>query len=762
MPMLRSSTLSAISPTHQLVQGGHTSQASQSMHSTSPRGFARKGGGAENNPWHEVLQLCQKGFATRMETLTDDILADIRGEVKKVTSIIRQDVLEVLEARDCPLDAKLNQIVDKVEHIEKELHILQQQGDKHFSDLGSYLDKEVVQNVSELRCIQEGAPVQMDVIMMRSQMDSDFKVVLSEISRVQQALHVDFVQIQRGKHAMQMQVGMPMSVNSNTHRQASMESLSGDAEQSPITSKTPSVRNRLMLAESITELSKTRVREFPVQTDAQEMKEDWIQTDPVEFAAEKGEKKKKKNTDARRNRNELAEADPQKKLANSSLGDADKLRQKAREASVKPAYNVMDLYKTEGCAQAVARNQMFDNVTLFIVFLNAIWIGIDTDHNTASVLYEADTGFIIVENVFCVYFSAEILIRFLAFEIKRHCIQDFWFMFDGALVLMMVAETWIVTIIFAASGSTSGGGLGGVNMVRMIKLVKLLKLTRLTRILRAVPELVIVIKGIGFAARSVAVFFALWGCIIYIFGIAFKQVADGSPTGNTYFQNVGVSMRTLLFWGVFSESAPMMQDLSLASAVQMTMVIVFMALVSITTMYMLVGVLVDVVSVISNAEKEGIMVSYVAMEIRSLFEKLGYDPDATFTRSEFQTIMTESDMLRFCSSNGVDVAALLDTLEFIYEDVVKNGDGFRLLNFVDTLLNTRGSNPATVKDCKEQVKVVKQVLEKVTVDVENHFRSGVEQLRQELRDIRQDIKELASEDSDDDASSTASAKRGRW
>ena len=72
---------------------------------------------------------------------------------------------------------------------------------------------------------------------------------------------------------------------------------------------------------------------------------------------------------------------------------------------------------------------------------------------------EADPVFFVVEQVFCTYFLAELartpgpwqlglgkgpavrpveVIRFLAFEEKPNCLKDAWFVFDLALVLMMI------------------------------------------------------------------------------------------------------------------------------------------------------------------------------------------------------------------------------------------------------------------------------------------------------------------------------------
>merc|ERR1712070_210664 len=111
---------------------------------------------------------------------------------------------------------------------------------------------------------------------------------------------------------------------------------------------------------------------------------------------------------------------------------------------MKPEYNVANFYKRKGHVQAIARSTWFDNLTLFVIGMNSIWIAIDTDLNDAPTLLSADLVFQIVENMFCVYFVVEMIIRFCAFAHKSNCLKDRWFVFDLGLVIMMVAETWIM------------------------------------------------------------------------------------------------------------------------------------------------------------------------------------------------------------------------------------------------------------------------------------------------------------------------------
>ena len=60
------------------------------------------------------------------------------------------------------------------------------------------------------------------------------------------------------------------------------------------------------------------------------------------------------------------------------------------------------------------------------------------DLNKSSTLLDAEPVFIVVENLFCVYFCVELGFRFGAFRLKRDCFKDAWFCFDSLLVGLMV------------------------------------------------------------------------------------------------------------------------------------------------------------------------------------------------------------------------------------------------------------------------------------------------------------------------------------
>ena len=115
------------------------------------------------------------------------------------------------------------------------------------------------------------------------------------------------------------------------------------------------------------------------------------------------------------------QAPKRQKTANLFM-DAEDMKAKVCQAIGQKEYNVMDFYKSKGCAQRLARQKLFENVTLAVIMVNAIWLAIDTDFNRPN--EPVHPVFPVAEHLFCSYFFMEWLVRFLAFRAKCDCLKD--------------------------------------------------------------------------------------------------------------------------------------------------------------------------------------------------------------------------------------------------------------------------------------------------------------------------------------------------
>merc|ERR1719277_972170 len=106
-------------------------------------------------------------------------------------------------------------------------------------------------------------------------------------------------------------------------------------------------------------------------------------------------------------------------------------------------------------------------------------------------------------------------------------------MFDAGLVTTMVAETWVLSAVILLVGNQSGESkLIDASVLRIIRPLRLTRMARVVRLFRSVPELLILIKGIAAAARSVFFTLILLLLLLYAFGISMKQMTEGTSIGS--------------------------------------------------------------------------------------------------------------------------------------------------------------------------------------------------------------------------------------
>jgi Na+-transporting methylmalonyl-CoA/oxaloacetate decarboxylase gamma subunit len=338
----------------------------------------------------------------------------------------------------------------------------------------------------------------------------------------------------------------------------------------------------------------------------------------------------------------------------------------------------------------IAAHEYFQNTTMAVIVANAVWIGIDVNLNHDNLKKDGKkplTWAPIVENLFCVYFSVELLIRFVAFPVKRQCIFDAWFVFDGILVACMVLETWLMPLIgLLAGGSGEGGGLAALSPFRLLRL---LRLTRMARLMKFLPQMLTLVKGIFAAARSVGFIFLFLVMVIYVFGILFTSQledrkkhpltpycedekaagldeSDGclkpsefGETAQDMFASLGDSMMTLFTRGVLGDN--------LAETVQaildcggddkhkkmftkgfmlMWAFWIFFIITFATLLNMLIGVLCEVINSVAEEEDERAMVEGLEKNLGHAFSEVDENHDGIVTEVEWNHMTSHPEVAK--------------------------------------------------------------------------------------------------------------------
>merc|ERR1712207_137121 len=97
-------------------------------------------------------------------------------------------------------------------------------------------------------------------------------------------------------------------------------------------------------------------------------------------------------------------------------------------------------------------------------------------------------------------------------------------------------------------------------MMRVLRLFKLTRMLRTVRLLRAMPELMILIKGLGVAVRSVFFTLCLLIAIVYVFAVTLTQLARGTYIEEIYFSGIIASMDTLFLQGTMPDFAGIVEE----------------------------------------------------------------------------------------------------------------------------------------------------------------------------------------------------------
>eukprot|EP00930_Biecheleria_cincta_P002320 TRINITY_DN103330_c0_g1_i1.p1 TRINITY_DN103330_c0_g1~~TRINITY_DN103330_c0_g1_i1.p1 ORF type:complete len:817 (+),score=141.41 TRINITY_DN103330_c0_g1_i1:31-2481(+) len=383
-------------------------------------------------------------------------------------------------------------------------------------------------------------------------------------------------------------------------------------------------------------------------------------------------------------------------------------RRKLKEDIDEKEYGVVKYYKSDGYLTAIVTSPRFFAMTMLAVFLNTVWLSIDSDYNNAATLGSSEIHFQVVEHLFCVFFTVEMILRFGAFEHKRDCFRDTWFSFDFALALIMILEIWILPLALWISEAESEQTIKSFTALR---LMRLLRLTRIARLLRAVPEVLTLLKGISLAFRGVATTVILLGTLTFVFGIIFKKQVELLTSGGDLtesFKSVWTSMVTLCFVGTLLDG-PASLYIQIDSDLGRPMALVFLLfifLTAFTVLNMLIGVLCQVVTEVSEQEHEESQINYLKDHLLDILDCYDTHHDKTIGRKEFELLMMNLEMREAMVKFGTDSDDLAELADVLFSKSPKERLSFK--DVLSLVLRLKGGNTAQVTDIVDLRDYVRQ------------------------------------------------------
>ncbi|CAK0855122.1 unnamed protein product [Prorocentrum cordatum] len=355
-------------------------------------------------------------------------------------------------------------------------------------------------------------------------------------------------------------------------------------------------------------------------------------------------------------------------------------------------YDEANLYKEDGTAQWLARHPAFTTVQFIVVALNIIWIGIETDYNDKEILYEADAAVQLVENLFCLFFLWDWIVRLCAFRYKCDSLGDFWFMFDSVLLVMMVFETWVLLIAYAVFRSDTSSW--PTNLLRLVRLLRFTRSARIARLLRSIPELTVIIKGLMVVTRTVILIIVLLTMFVYVFAILFVQffrdLGNSRDAGN--FDDIPSAMATLCLGGLIPDMAPMTYAIADENLLYGAVFMLFVLLGAFAIMNMLIGVLVQVVGVVATVEEE----TYQLKQVKNIIiqNRLHLNEDDAITMQDVEALFSDAALVGGFRQVGIDTDDLLNHSK----DIFRGRTDLNLHAVWQLAVQHRGDCPVKVKD----------------------------------------------------------------
>jgi len=353
-----------------------------------------------------------------------------------------------------------------------------------------------------------------------------------------------------------------------------------------------------------------------------------------------------------------------------------------RDEREKAAYN-------DGFFGTLAKDKRFEVTTMFFICFNALAIGYEADYSARfhkpDNLYDKDTpiGFKIVENLFAVYFTAEVVIRFIGYKVKCNLWWDRWFVFDASLVTMMVAETWILPFL------GSGGPLAQLSVLRLLRL---LRVTRMAKLMRQLPELMLIVKGMAAAVRAVVWTVILLILISFTWAILFTSEyhqgklpdLDDDVMNDVdamfSFGSMGKSFFSLIIMGTILDDVTYCADVIRSTGNDMMLVcfVIFIIIASFMMLNMLLGILVEVVENTSNSEKARFRRDRFQEACKSILTEMDQDNDYAVSREEFMAMRENKKVQVALKEMDIDAAHFGRYAELLYQDVENIDDSASL------------------------------------------------------------------------------------
>jgi len=180
-------------------------------------------------------------------------------------------------------------------------------------------------------------------------------------------------------------------------------------------------------------------------------------------------------------------------------------------------------------------SRYFEWFSFTIIFLNCIFIGVETQFNADQARNRAlnnlpqdtvdEPGFWALQIMFCIVFVLELGLRwvcigFLEFFKEKDMV---WNAFDVFVVAFSTIDLIFEVYLKMSSSVVKGSLMGNITVFRVLRIIRVIRVLKVIRVMRFFRELRMMISGILKSTKSMIWVMVVVSTMFYMFGIVFTN-----------------------------------------------------------------------------------------------------------------------------------------------------------------------------------------------------------------------------------------------
>jgi len=330
-------------------------------------------------------------------------------------------------------------------------------------------------------------------------------------------------------------------------------------------------------------------------------------------------------------------------------------------------------------AEAVVDSSLFQALSCSIISMNAIFIGVETDMITQSLVQGVDhpDWLLIVNWVFVTLFVAELVLRMCVKGARKYfCGPDLrWNIFDFVTVSLSFMDLLV--------------SFGGIEMdmsyTRILRGFRAIRILRVIRALRFLRELRLMVCSIAQSLVSFSWGLALLLVVIYLFAICFMHAVDRyleDPDGSRdtmdalmlYYRSVPITMYSLMMAISGGEDwNQLVKPLGEIHVVYKALFVFYIFFVIICVLNVLTSVFVQRANELVKLDRDLVIQCQLVSnenfcnEMKSIFEEADTDGTGAITREKFLCYLRDENVQAYFTTHQLDTTEAHDLFDLMLD-----------------------------------------------------------------------------------------------